>query len=158
MFRASDQRPYNWGCAHSVSPLLPQGKRTLKRAVLSAEVTALMPEIRVESRLPEGWVPEGTTVAVFAVHDEGQWDALLPEFTIAGRGDTFDEAVTESLELLEDYLLLCAQEGRSFQDSYRGIGVRHALANLLTITKLYLRERLRGRDDRYRRDRLPLPA
>ena len=54
--------------------------------------------------------------------DDGHWESLVPEFTIAGMGDTVDAAAVNAFELLSDYLVLCARDGRTFKESYRPAG------------------------------------
>jgi hypothetical protein len=78
------------------------------------------------SRLPEGWVPEGAGVWVVARHDPDamRWEALAPEFNIAGLGDSVSGALKNVCELLDDYLLLAAEEGKRFEETYRPISMR----------------------------------
>jgi len=81
-----------------------------------------MQDVHVKAELPHGWVPEGAFVHVFARRDRsGRWETLLPEFTIAGMGPTLEDAAQNAIELLDDYLLVCARDGLSFDDSRRPI-------------------------------------
>ena len=86
-----------------------------------------MPEVHVESELPEGWLPEGAWVHIFARRAEADthWESLIPEFSIAGMGESLEDAVQNALELLDDYLVLCARDGMTFAESYRPFGWRN---------------------------------
>jgi hypothetical protein len=77
----------------------------------------------VPSRLPAEWVPEGSGVwiVVRLEPETGQWEAVVPEFSIAGMGVSRYEAVENALGLLVDYLALEAAEGRSFEQARRPI-------------------------------------
>lgn len=87
--------------------------------------TGTMAEGQVESRLPEGWVPEGTVFRMLVRReDDHLWESLIPEFSIAGMGKSLDEAAENAIELLEDYLLLCAGEGKSLDACRRPLPVR----------------------------------
>jgi hypothetical protein len=86
-----------------------------------------VPDVVVESSLPEGWVPEGAGVYIFARQDPDdphQWEAVVPEFSVAGMGDSPEAAAHNAIELLEDYLLVCARDGRSFEECVRPLGRR----------------------------------
>jgi hypothetical protein len=74
--------------------------------------------------LPESWVPDDAVVLGVGRHhvDEGLWEVLLPEYAIVGRGTSFDEAVHQAAEELEDYFRLMARDGVSFEDAARHIG------------------------------------
>ncbi len=82
-----------------------------------------MQEVHVDLALPQEWLPEGAFVHVFARRlSSGHWETLLPEFTIAGMGSTLEGAAQNAIELLDDYLLVCARDpGLSFDDSRRPI-------------------------------------
>lgn len=74
----------------------------------------------VASQLPEDWVPTGEAVWVLVSADRATtWEAVIPAFSIAGMGETAEEAAANAFELLDDYLLLCAREGKTFAESYR---------------------------------------
>ena len=90
-----------------------------------------MAEVQIGSALPKGWIPDGASVYVLAHRDaDGRWESLIPEFTIAGMGDTLEGAALNAIELLDDYLMLCARDGRSFEESYRPAGWSLRLAVL----------------------------
>lgn len=118
-----------------------------------------MPELAIESNLPKGWVPDGASVFVVArVDDDGVWESLVPEFSIAGRGDSADEALINALELLDDFLILCAREGRSFEEARRGVSRSTALAVVRELLPLVLGSKVhrRSRPRRDREYRIPL--
>jgi hypothetical protein len=88
-------------------------------------------EGRVTSQLPKGWVPEDVVLRAFARRNAGyEWETIVPEFSIAGMGRTLDEAIENAVELLDDYLMLCARDGMSFEASRRPLPVR-TMAKLL---------------------------
>jgi hypothetical protein len=80
-------------------------------------------EEKVLPDLPEDWVPDDAVVSGFATHraDEGLWEVVLPNWAIVARGATFDAAVHEAGELLEDYFRLCARDGVSYTKASRPI-------------------------------------
>jgi len=47
------------------------------------------------------------------------WEAAVPAFSVASQGESAEAAVASAFELLDDYLLLCAKEGKDFKDCYR---------------------------------------
>jgi len=109
--------------------------------------------LAIESNLHHGWVPDGASVLVLArLDDAGIWESLVPEFSIAGRGDSADEALINALELLDDYLLLCAREGQSFEQAQRGLSRGMRFAVIRELASLVLGSRLH-RGARPRRDR-----
>lgn len=71
--------------------------------------------------LPEGWIPDDAVVFAVAEQEDGHWSVVLPRYAIVGVGDTLNAAGREAVELLEDYLRMCAAEGRSFAESRRPI-------------------------------------
>lgn len=89
-----------------------------------------MSDRMVESMLPKGWVPNDAAIYVFAHFDAecDTWEAIIPEYSIAGMGGSADDAFVNAMELLDDYLLLCAREGKSFKDAKRPIGRRTMIA------------------------------
>jgi hypothetical protein len=114
----------------SLCPQVDRGAATCGESSPSEAMFA-MPEVLVESSLPEEWVPEGAGAYVFVrrdADDAHQWEALLPEFSIAGMGVSPEAAARNALELLDDYLVLCAREGRSFAECRRLIGRRSRLS------------------------------
>lgn len=117
------------------------------------------PEIFAESRLPEGWVPEGTGVWVVARLRSGdtQWEALVPEFAIAGMGASSQDAIANAFQLLDDYLVLCAEEGKSFADAYRPVGTKWKLDILVeAIAAALTKKRRRPRKPEHSFLRLPI--
>lgn len=115
--------------------------------------------MHVESSLPEGWVPDGAVVHVLARrYPDGHWESVVPEFGIAGMGDSADAAYVNAIELLDDYLGLVARAGRSFEGAYRPAGLGTRLAMLFDVLALLVRSKLRRpRADRNsRRYRVPL--
>lgn len=111
-------------------------------------------------RLPAGWVPEDAAVSIWArVLDDGQWEALIPDFAISGKGRSAEDAAESALHALYGYLRLCAQEDITYEEARRPIGVRTSLAIVGDILSLVLGSRFkprgRGRGDRFR---VPLRA
>jgi hypothetical protein len=138
-----------------------------RHAPIVAEVPTL-PDLRTDLDLPNGWLPEGAAVVVFARQIPGcaEWEALAPEFSIAGMGNSAEGALVNVLELLADYLCLCAREGKTFQQSYRGISrrtgfplMREAIAAFARAKLAERRRRTRPRDqERYRIPLRPISA
>jgi hypothetical protein len=78
--------------------------------------------VRAVPELPAGWLPDDALVLAFGgQQEEGLYEVVLPEYTIVGRGETFQAAISEAVELLEDYFQLCAAEGLLFADARRPI-------------------------------------
>jgi hypothetical protein len=94
----------------------------------------------------DGWLPADAAVQIVARRNSefGHWEALFPEFSIAGQGSTLELAIDNAMELLHDYLWLCMEEGKSFEESRRGLGWRTVAAMLVDVMKLVVRSR--GRD------------
>ena len=112
-----------------------------------------MPQLSIDSNLPKGWVPDGASVFVVArLNDDGVWESLVPEFSIAGQGASADDALVNALELVDDYLVLCAREGKSFEESRRSVSKGMTLSVVREIAALLLGSKLR-RPSRPRRDR-----
>jgi hypothetical protein len=116
---------------------------------------------QVESNLPEGWVPEGAAVLVIAKQDdrdESLWESIVPEFSIVGRGESADDAYNNALELLDDYLMLCAREGRAFEEAKRPVSPHPAELPLLReLLSYWIHSKVphrmvstRHREERYR--------
>ena len=98
---------------------------------LPADVIAQTPSHSVPSQLPHDWVPADVIVRLFARRNAGYgWETLIPEFSIAGMGDTLDDAIENAIELLDDYLLLCARDDMNYAASRRPMPVRE-MARLL---------------------------
>lgn len=91
-----------------------------------------MEELKIESHLPDGWLPQDAYVHVIArpYADAECWQAVIPLFSIAGMGDTPRAAAANALELLVDYLELNAREGKQFFETYRPFGWRNRFAFL----------------------------
>lgn len=89
-------------------------------------------ELKIESHLPDGWLPQDAYVHVIArpYADAQCWQAIIPMFSIAGMGDSPREAAMNALELLVDYLELNAREGKDFSETYRPFGWRNRTALL----------------------------
>jgi hypothetical protein len=81
-----------------------------------------MAQGRVRSNVPAGWIPKDQLIFGIARQDpDTGWEVLLPNFTIAGMGESMDSALVNALELLDDYLVVCAREGMSFEECVRPI-------------------------------------
>ncbi len=123
---------------------------------------AAYPEIRIESRLPEDWIPEGAGVVICAHRlEDDQWEALSPEYSIAGKGASAEDALENVFELVEDYLLLCHAEGKMFDDCFRGISRKTLFPMLRELAHGLVAAKWRNRHDHQRprddqRYRLPL--
>ena len=84
--------------------------------------SGIIAESAPPSRVPGEWIPERTIIDMLLRRvEEGHWVALLPEFSIAGRGDSFDEAAVDAMAALEEYLLRCKLQGKSFVDCRRPV-------------------------------------
>lgn len=120
-----------------------------------------MHDVRVESNLPKGWLPEGAAVrAIARRYSAGHWEAVVPEFTVAGVGDSPEAALVNALELLDDYLCLSASDGLSFEDAIRPLNRRAWFSILREAFGLVVRSKLPRRHDDHDRTsqhyRLPL--
>lgn len=121
----------------------------------------LAPELRIADQLPEGWLPPDLVVLAFAERgSNGRWEAVLPDFTVVGVGESLAEAVDEAFEMLADYLGLCAAEGLSFDQSLRRIPTQWMMeiagkSLLGSVRRRIARPRHRGPDGSYR-GRLPI--
>jgi hypothetical protein len=60
-------------------------------------------------------------VEVYLRHQDGRWNAVAPDYTVVGVGDTRQQALDSMLEMLEDYLVLCAEDGVAPRDARRPI-------------------------------------
>ena len=96
--------------------------------------------VRVESALPAGWLPDGASAHVFAhrCDNDVQWEAVIPEFTVAGMGLSLEAAVANAIELLDDYLVLCANDGLSFQQASRPLGRELRLAVVAELVDVFI--------------------
>lgn len=121
-----------------------------------------MRDVTIDWNLPQGWLPAGAAVLVLARLDEdsGSWESVLPEYSIAGMGPSPDDALVNAIELLGDYLSLCARDGKSFDEARRPISRRTSfpiareLAGLIIGSKLHRPPR--RRHDREQEYRVPL--
>lgn len=113
--------------------------------------------VAVAPRLPDGWLPEGAAVHVLAKREpHGAWEAVVPEFSVAGMGESAEAAAINALELLEDYLFLCSREGKTFDEALRPVSRRSALPMMRNMLALLVGETI-GRDGRRgERYRIPL--
>lgn len=109
--------------------------------------------------IPAGWVPDGTYITVVAIFDfqRQRWEAFTPAFSVAGEGDSVDEAVEQTMSLLRNYFALCARDGMTFEDTHRRMGWRWALAALRAAARAWLHDR-RRRHAVHRLRRSVLPA
>jgi hypothetical protein len=73
--------------------------------------------------LPESWVPDDAVIFGVGRHhvEDDVWEVLLPAYSIVGRGHSFDAAVHQASEQLEDYFRLVAKDGLSFEDAGRAV-------------------------------------
>jgi predicted RNase H-like HicB family nuclease len=85
---------------------------------------------------------ERLAVTVFVHWEEDHWSAVIPDFTITGRGDTPEAAIANAGEGLCGYLDLCRSQGMSFEDARRPISrrwrmqIRAALLRTRIVRKL----------------------
>jgi hypothetical protein len=121
-----------------------------------------VPEVKVRSNLPVGWIPEGAVVAAMARrYPDGHWEAVAPEFSIAGMGDSPEAALENALELLDEYLCLVAADGGKFQDAIRAPRGRDFLAMVVETLGLFVRSKFHrphDGDSGSQRYRVPLRA
>lgn len=105
-----------------------------------SDATSPVIDVKVASSLEADWVPEGVAVHVFAKRDDqlGPWEAIVAEFGIAGMGEGPEAAVVNALELLDDYLVLCQEEGKSFDECFRPSGRRTRIAVARDAMRLLL--------------------
>lgn len=114
-------------------------------------------EEKMLPELPEAWVPDDAVVSGFATHrsDEGLWEVVLPHWAIVARGETFDAAVHESGELLEDYFRLCVRDGISFEKAARPISVGWLARLIVLAISSSIDRRIRRRGAGMRMVRFP---
>ena len=76
--------------------------------------------------LPESWVPDDAVIFGVGRHDleVDVWEVLLPAYAIVGRGESFDAAVQQASEQLEDYFRLVAKDGKTFEQAARPVPAR----------------------------------
>jgi len=109
-------------------------------------------EAAVLPELPAGWIPEGEILTGFVCQraDAHVWEVTLPEWSIVGRGQSFEEASRQAGELLDDYFRMCAAEGVSYQESRRSMPASwYAQAVAEAVTYALLR-RVRRTSERAR--------
>jgi len=92
-------------------------------------------------------------VRVVLKPEHEHWSALLPEWTIAGRGDDPRAAAQNAVELLADYLQACADDGVSIDEARRPVPLRWRAEIELGL----LLGRLRAKSHRPRREQAVLP-
>lgn len=63
--------------------------------------------------------PETLSIRIVLSPEGDHWSALLPDYTIAGRGDDAQAAALDACELLFDYLAACDTDGISLADARR---------------------------------------
>lgn len=111
--------------------------------------------------LPEsvaGWVPEDELIFVIGkrLPEAEGWEAVIPMFTIVGRGSSIDEAIHEASELLEDYFRVCMRDGLSYDDARRVISPAWFLPLLAATARSAISHRIRhGARRRLRVMRIP---
>lgn len=95
--------------------------------------------------IPDEWVPAGTYIGGFVIHDHAhsRWEAILPGFSIVGMGDTAEDAADQAMSLLREYFALCAADGLTFEESHRRLGRRWVWAAVAAVTRAYVHERRR---------------
>lgn len=64
-------------------------------------------------------LPEGFFVRGVCMREAHGWTAIVLEFDIAGAGDVPTEAIADAIELVDDYLYTCFQEGLTFEQTLR---------------------------------------
>jgi hypothetical protein len=119
---------------------------------------ATMPlESPVMPELPDTWVPDDAVIFGVGRHrvDEGVWEVLLPSYAIVGRGASFDDAVHQASEQLEDYFRLAARDGLSFEQAARPISARWMTKLLAETAASVAVRRLRHTRARMRLLRFP---
>jgi hypothetical protein len=97
-------------------------------------------------------------VSVWLIRRDGQWTALAEEFNVVGMGPSSEAALRNMDELLEDYFVVVAEEGDSFENAHRPIPLRMKVSLRTRLALSMLRRlfsnRIRG-DDSGRVHRLP---
>jgi hypothetical protein len=108
--------------------------------------------------LPEDWLPENSSFTLVARRDpkSGLWEAILPSFSIAGQGESLDDAIENAVDLLRDYLALSARDGLSYWDARRPLPVRARLPIYAGIALYVAAAKLRERRADRSYLRLPL--
>lgn len=78
---------------------------------------------------PEATVPEPESLSIHVVlsSEDDHWSALLPDYTIAGRGDDPTSAAINACEMLFDYLRACEADGISVEDARRPLPLKWRL-------------------------------
>jgi hypothetical protein len=93
-------------------------------------------------------------VLAFAVCNDNVWEVVLPEFTIVGRDESFESALDQAGEMLEDYWRMSAEEGKSFAESRRPIARRWFTSLTARAVRSSIAERVRHRASRRGRSRI----
>lgn len=106
--------------------------------------------VKIESNVPAGWLPEGAAVrAIARRYPDGHWEAVVPDFSIAGMGPSPEQALVNALELLDEYLCLAARDGKVFEETVRPISRRSMFAMIREALGLLVSAKF----DRLDRDR-----
>src|SRR5215831_1130251 len=61
----------------------------------------------------------GFSVDVVAKRDHEQWYAVLPQFDLAGQGESAQDAARDAIGLLIAYLRVYYEDGAAFEDALR---------------------------------------
>jgi len=93
-------------------------------------------------------VPPGFHVVMRIVPEDDQWTALEMNFDIAGRGDSPEEAIHDTIALLEEYLSYGFAEGRTFEQMLRPVPKRLWLRQIGSLARKALRSRRPSRAGR----------
>ena len=107
--------------------------------------------------LLEAWVPDDAVVSGFATYrsDEEIWEVVFPRYAVVSRGASFDSAVHEAGELLEDYFRICARDGVAFDDAARPIAKRWLAQLIFKAVASAVEHRVRHRRAEMRMVRFP---
>jgi hypothetical protein len=108
--------------------------------------------------LPEDWLPEtaGFALAARRNPESDLWEAVIPAFSIAGQGESLDDAIENAVDLLFDYLALSARDGLSYWEARRPLPIRAKLP-IYAGGALYAAATWRERRRRSDRSYLRLP-
>ncbi len=104
-------------------------------------------------------IPRGFQILMRMVFEDDQWTALAMNFDIAGRGDTPNEAIQDTIDLLEEYLSYGFAEGRSFEEMLRPVPASIWARQLVSQTMKIVRRGRPGRRGRssFHDEPFPLP-
>jgi hypothetical protein len=98
-----------------------------------------------ELQIPRGWIPAGTCIDIVAIYDfdRGRWEAFTPAFSVAGEGESVEDAVDQMMTLLLGYFEACARDGMTFEQAHRAMGWRWAAAAVRAAARAWLHHRRR---------------